>query len=73
MDKYLTKLTSTETSDFSLWKATRKLNQQQTSVPLIRKTTGEWARSISEKAVLFAERLQNVFTPTSGLLRLDEE
>lgn len=60
---YLEELTPMETTDYSLWKATRKLKRPLQTVPPIRDATGKWARTDSEKASAFAEYLSEVFKP----------
>jgi hypothetical protein len=49
-------------SDYSLWKATKKLRQIKKPPPL-RTSQGTLARSNVEKAHTFAEHLANVFQP----------
>lgn len=61
--KYLTHLDATAISDYSLWKATRKLKRPVSISPPIRKTDGTWARTDLEKANTFSEHLLNVFKP----------
>lgn len=60
---FLENLTASASSDYSLWKATRKLKQPQISFPAIRCVDGNWARKDIEKAEMFAEHLTKVFTP----------
>ncbi|KAH9630294.1 hypothetical protein HF086_012479 [Spodoptera exigua] len=60
---YLTGLDATASSDYSLWKATRKLKRPINVAPPIRKSDGTWARTDQEKARTFSEHLSNVFTP----------
>lgn len=60
---YLTGLDATASSDYSLWKATRKLKRPVNVSPPIRKSDGTWARTDQEKAETFSEHLTNVFTP----------
>lgn len=60
---YLTGLDATASSDYSLWKATRKLKRPVGVSPPIRKSDGTWARTDQEKAGTFSEHLSNVFTP----------
>jgi hypothetical protein len=56
-------LTSLSLSDNTLWEATKRLKQPQTSIPPIRKANGSWAKSDDEKAMAFTNHLQQVFTP----------
>lgn len=45
---YLQNLSPTETSDYSLWKATKKLKQLQQASPPILKQDGNWTRTDQE-------------------------
>lgn len=60
---FLKNLTPTEATEYSLWKATKKLKKTLTPVPPIRKENGNWARSDQEKVETFAEHLAKVFQP----------
>ena len=53
-------------SNYSLWKASRKLTRPPQIIPPIRCPQGGWARSPIEKANLFANYLSNVFKPHSS-------
>lgn len=61
--EYLKNLDATETSDYSLWKATKKLKGPRASVPPIRIEENKWARNENEKAEAFAKHLTETFTP----------
>lgn len=63
--KYLASLSPTADSNYSLWKASRKLTRPPQIIPPIRRPQGGWARSPIEKADLFAEHLSKVFKPHS--------
>jgi len=56
-------LTSLSPSDNTLWKATKRLKRPQVSIPPIRKADRSWAKSDDEKAIAFADHLQQVFSP----------
>jgi hypothetical protein len=56
-------ITSLSPSDNTLWKATKRLQRPQRSIPPIRKTDGSWAKSDDDKAKAFAVHLRQVFTP----------
>lgn len=60
---YLSSLTPTEDTGYSLWKATRKLKAPQHFYHPFRVIQGKWARSNRDKAVAFATHLQKVFEP----------
>ncbi|PNF15162.1 hypothetical protein B7P43_G14817, partial [Cryptotermes secundus] len=70
---YLKNLTPTEATEYSLWKATKKLKQPQKPNPPIRTPQGGWARNNKEKAKVFAEHLTQVFQPHPTELKSDEE
>ena len=63
IDYYLQKLTPDIDTDYSLWKATRRINKHIAPIPPIRKGTGPWARDNKEKADLFASSLAEIFQP----------
>ena len=60
---YLANLTATDATDYSLWKATKRLKQPQTPIPPLRTSGGEWAKSDIQKANLLASHFENVFKP----------
>lgn len=60
---YLQNLTPTQATDYSLWKATKKLKQPQKRNPPIRMPNQQWARSDEEKAEVFVNHLADVFNP----------
>ena len=71
---YLQELTATKDTDYSLWKATRKIKQHQYQIPPIRINHNTWARTDRQKATAFAQHLASVFQPfPSQLLATDEE
>lgn len=73
IQKYLRELDPSEASDYSLWKATKKLKQLQHRVPPIKTESGSWARSNQEIANTFGKHLNKVFTPYAPLVSLEEE
>lgn len=56
-----------------MWKATRKIKQPQQSIPPIRLSNGNWARSDADKAEAFAEHLAEVFKPFDSEIDAHEE
>jgi hypothetical protein len=58
---FLQSHTPTESIDYSLWKATKKIKQAKKPSPPLRTLQGTWARSNIEEAHAFAEHLANVF------------
>jgi hypothetical protein len=67
-------LTPTDATDYSLWKATRKIKHPEQHIPPLRTTHNTWARTDKQKATAFAEHLTTVFRPfPSQLTALDEE
>ena len=69
--KYLVNFSPTADSNYSLWKASRKLTRPPQIIPPIRYPQGGWARSPIEKANLFAKHLSNVFKPHSSKIAAD--
>jgi Endonuclease-reverse transcriptase len=58
---YITNLTATEATNYSLWKATKKITKpQQFSSPL-KLPNGNWARNEEQKAAAFGQHLCNTF------------
>ena len=70
---YLQQLTATQATDYSLWKATKRMKQPQPHIPPILNSAGQWARSDEEKAKCFAEHLEKVFTPFTSSISTDDE
>uniref|UniRef100_A0ABD2VUC9 DNA-directed DNA polymerase n=1 Tax=Trichogramma kaykai TaxID=54128 RepID=A0ABD2VUC9_9HYME len=73
IENYLSKLTPSEATDYSLWKATKRINKPQNFIAPIRKETGGWARTDQEKGLAFAQHLANVFNPYDRAITLAEE
>jgi len=59
-------LSVTPETNYSLWKATKRLKRPQTHHP-IKKQHGNWARSKKEKTETFAEHFSKVFKPNPRL------
>jgi hypothetical protein len=63
---YLESLSPTEASDYSLWKATKRLQRPQTLIPPLRTPGGEWAKRdvrLLHKANTLADHFEHVFQP----------
>jgi hypothetical protein len=56
-------LTPTESTDYSLWQATKKLKQVKKPSPPLRTSHGPWTRNNIEKTHAFAEQLAQIFQP----------
>jgi hypothetical protein len=63
VETLLQSLTPTASSDYSLWKTTKKLKQIMKSSPPLRTPHGTWARRATEKAHAFSQHLASVFHP----------
>lgn len=63
INNYFTNLTADEETEYSLWRATRKLKRPVTHIPPLRKSDGGWARNSKEKADIFADHLEDIFKP----------
>ena len=73
IQKYLQHLTPEEATDYSLWKATRKIKRPKTFIPPIRNSDGQWARTDTEKANVFAQHFKNIFEPPERVITEIEE
>lgn len=63
LQSYLSKLTHTSDTNYSLWKATKTLKRPQQQITPLKTQSGTWARSDSEKANTYAYHLHKVFEP----------
>jgi len=70
---YLSNLTPTAATDYSLWKATRKIKHPQQHIPPLRTTNTTWARTDKQKAAAFAQHLTTVFRPYPSQQTATEE
>jgi hypothetical protein len=70
---YLESLTATEGTEYSLWKATKRLKWPQTLNPPLRTDKREWANSDTQKANVLAEHFANVFKPYNSEMTKEEE
>ena len=61
LQKYLSEVTATETTDYSLWKAVKNLKKPNICQSPLRLPNGDWARSDKDKAETFAHHLKEVF------------
>jgi hypothetical protein len=50
LSAYLREMTNDTNTDYSPWKATKKINRSVMQIPPIRKTDGKWARNNEQKA-----------------------
>jgi hypothetical protein len=73
IETFLQGLTPTESTDYSLWKATKKIKQVKKPSPPLRTSQGTWARSTVEKTHTFAEHLAKVFQPHPSENEPEEE
>lgn len=69
---YTANLSPNESTDYSLWKATRGMKRTNIPIPPISKSDGTWARSHVEKSEVFVNHLAAVFTPNPSLVNHDE-
>jgi hypothetical protein len=63
MNKFLRSLEPTNLSNYSLWRITKTINSTTLFRPPLRKSDNTWAKTYREKAELFADYLQDVFSP----------
>jgi hypothetical protein len=70
---FLQGLTSTESTDYSLWKTMKKIKQVKEYFAPLRTPQGTWARTNTEKAYTFAKHLAKVFQPHPSENEVEEE
>lgn len=64
MQTYLSSLSPSQSTNYSLWKATKSIKSPQNFMPPIRNGVNRiWARTNAEKAQMFANHLEKVFKP----------
>lgn len=63
VQNYLSKLTPTQTTDYDLWRATKKLKHPKNCNSPILGSDGTWIRDTQAKVDTFAKHLANVFKP----------
>jgi len=73
IQKYLRELSPSAKTNYSLWKATKRLKRPQIQFPPIRKQDGRSARSDEEMAEVSAVHLSKVFEPHTREIIIDEE
>jgi hypothetical protein len=66
-------LITTESTDYSLWKATKKIKHVKKPSSPLRTSQGTWARSSIEKTHAFAEHLAKVFQSNPSEIEPEEE
>lgn len=71
--RYLENLSPHKATDYSLWKATKKLSQPIKHIPPILTEDGQWAKTKKEKAEVFAKHLNSVFVPNPRETSTEEE
>lgn len=71
LKNYLSNLTAGKETQYSLWKATKKLKNTIAHSAPIKKADGSWAKSNKEKAEIFAEHLADIFQPNVGASDID--
>lgn len=60
---YLRELTDDSSTEYSLWKATKRLKRPIMQIPPIRLEDNKWARNNEQKATRFANHLEKIFQP----------
>lgn len=63
VERYLTNLTNDASTEYSLWKTTKKMKRPTAYIPPVKNSSGNWAKTNKQKADLFGEHLENVFQP----------
>lgn len=76
INKYLSELSADQSSDYSLWRATKSLKRPIIQASPLKNGDGSWARDNESKAAAFAVHLANTFTPNetaADITPLEEE
>ncbi|GAB0089439.1 hypothetical protein DMENIID0001_039790 [Sergentomyia squamirostris] len=60
VNKYLSDLTPTHATNYSLWKAARRVRRMEEPNPPIKNSTDSWARTDKEKADVFAQHMKEL-------------
>lgn len=60
---YLKELSPDKASDYSLWKATKKIKRPIIQMTPLKKGNGTWVRTNEEKGNMFADHLEKTFRP----------
>lgn len=61
-EKYITNLSSTSTTNYSLWRATKNINSSIVHQPPLKNTENKWAKTQIEKANVLSAHFKNTFT-----------
>lgn len=61
--RFLSNLTADENTEYSLWKAAKKIKRPKIQNPPLKMENGLWATNSMQKANLFAKYLAGVFSP----------
>lgn len=60
---YLENMSAGKSTNYSLWKATKKIKRPIAQIPPIKQKDGSWARDNMSKAEAFADHLADIFQP----------
>ena len=66
IESYLRNLTADKDTNYSLWKATKKIKRPILQIPPIKDRNGLWVRDNKSKAQVFADHLEETFKPYSS-------
>lgn len=69
MKSYLENLSPSRASDYTLWKATKKLKQPKTYIPPIRNGAGSWLRAVKRKQSYLQNTLRKYLRRTKAKSR----
>lgn len=65
ISRFLGNLTADKNTEYSLWKAAKRLRRPQSQDPPLKTQDGKWIGNPKQKADIFAEHLSNVFKSCS--------
>jgi hypothetical protein len=63
IEAYLQDLTDDASTDYSLWKATKRIKRPIMNIPPLRKQDRTWTKDNKEKVEVFVEQLERTFQP----------
>jgi len=65
ISEFLRELTNDSSTEYALWKTTKNLKRPIMQTPPIKNMDGSWTRNNEQKALRFAEHLENIFQPNT--------
>lgn len=73
INSYLKAVTADQYTDYKLWKSIKRLKRPINQISPIQTEDNKWAKNNEEKAKVFAEYLEGIFSPNDTEGQLDDE